>query len=180
MAGKGESSAGIAPDCPARKAVARGGGPTLGAADAPDHCFPSSASCPPSPPSNWGGRGNMLGSMSEEGWGQRPLHPCQLPATALAGWAVYCDELRSLLCLSPLARGRKVAALLPGSGCLAEVRSGVSRGGQVQQVLRWFTGQGRVGAESPHCGCQVSQDGASFLEKGSQAWADPLVLGSNS
>ena len=55
----------------------------------------------------------------------------------------------------------------------------MSGGGQVQWVLRWFTGQGQVGSVPllpPHCGYQAAQEGASLLEKGLQTWADPLVL----
>lgn len=121
----------------------------MGAADGSEHCLPSSASCPPGPALNGGRAREHVRERVGGRVGSRGPAPMLGSLQHLAGLAISCDMLRSLLFLSPVGSGRKVVVILPGGGCLAEVRSGVSGDGQVQRVLTWFRGQGRVGSVPP-------------------------------
>lgn len=123
-------------------------------------------------------RGACQGACRGKGWGAEAAVPMlgflqQLPAAAIS-----CDVLRSLLFLSPLGSGRKVVVILPGGGCLAEVRSGVSGTVKFSGCSHGSGDKGKWELYPPprHCGYQAAQEGASLLEKGSQTWADPLVL----
>lgn len=119
-----------------------------------------------------------ISGREERGWlpcpeGRPPDHPvpsAQLPAVALAGWAVYCDVSRSLLLCPFFEEGGRW--LLYSQVVVVWLRSGVECHGAVK-FSRCTGDLWDLPA------CRVSQEGAS-LEEVLGTWADPLVLGSNS
>lgn len=156
----------------------------LGGCRCSDRCFPSSASGPPCPPWDWGRRGNVSGSVSGEGWGARPLHPC----SASCGWQrlllawQFIVMRRGACCFCPPLWGEGGRWLLSSLAVIVWPRSGVWGQGAVQSTrcIGGSWSKGKWGLDSAHCGCQASRRRASFLENGLQTWEDPLILGFDS